>query len=55
MDHNVILEYGINEHGHRQYYLDEARTQPVCPVSLQAYTNTGYGAVSPDSEVREVA
>lgn len=55
MEHSVILEFGINEHGYRQYYLDEARNQPVCPVTLQAYVNEGYGTISLVAEVREFA
>lgn len=45
-EQDVILYSGINELGFRQYYSDEAKTQPVCAVTLNPYTNTGAGVLS---------
>lgn len=44
----LILEYGFNEYGQRQYFLDEEHMNPVCPVTLKPYTNQGYGLISPE-------
>lgn len=52
-EQDVILYSGINELGFRQYYRDEAKTQPVCAVTLDPYTNSGAGVLSVDLKESE--